>query len=217
MTTLSLTTRCLLLVAIVVAAHALPAPAGAQQAPAKSGFVIKKSNDTVAVELFSRDASNLTSEIYQSNGLRTQYAANLAADGAIKYIEMTRAGRQGQGIGLTIAFGDTLVSASMSGPGGENEKMDFQSRGHHTPFLAVSFALCEQIVRASQLEVGKSQKWTAFRLGAADTTTLTLTRFHADSVLFAMPDVQLKVAVSANGDVTGGRHMGQDWLIERRK
>jgi hypothetical protein len=119
-------------------------------------------------------------------------------------------------MGLTIAFGDTLVSASMTGPGGENEKMGIATRGHNTPFLAVSFALCEQILRSSRLDVGTSQKWTAFRLGAGDTTTLTVTRFHVDSALFSMPDVQLKVALSSTGDVTGGRHLGQDWVIERR-
>jgi hypothetical protein len=214
MTTLSASIRSAALIGAV--AHALSCPAQGQQA-AKPGFVIKKGKDTVAVEVYSRDASMLTSEIYQSNGVRTQYTATLGADASVTYIEMTRQGRQGQGTGLTIAFGDTLVSASMTGPGGENEKMSIASRGRNTPFLAVSFALCEQILRSSRLDVGKSQKWTAFRLAAGDTTTLTVTRFHADSALFSMPDVQLKVAVSATGDVTGGRHLGQDWLIERRK
>jgi hypothetical protein len=185
--------------------------------PAKSGFVIKKANDTVAVELFSRDASSLTSEIYQSNGLRTQYTATLGTDGSVKYIEMSRQGRQGQGVTITVAFGDTLVTGAMTSSGGDNERETIVSRGRNTPFLAVSFALCEQIVRANHVDVGKSLKLTAFRLGAGDTTSLTLSRFHADSVLFAMADVQVKVAVSAVGDVIGGRHVGQDWLIERRK
>jgi hypothetical protein len=200
----------------VASIAALTSAVGAQQ-PAKSGFTVKKGNDTVAVELYTRDGSSLTGEIYQSNGLRTQYTATLATDGSIKYIEMSRQGRQGQGMTLTIGFGDTLVAAAMSTSGGENEKMEFPGRGHRTPFLAVSFALCEQIVRASHLDVGKSDRWTAFRLAAADTTALTVTRFHADSVLFAMADVQLKVAISPAGDVIGGRHLGQDWAIERLK
>jgi hypothetical protein len=203
--------QALLLVAFIVAAANLAAQ------PAKSGFVIKKGNDTVAVELYSRDASSLTSEIYQSNGLRTQYTATLGSDATITYVEMSRQGRQGQGITVTVAFGDTLVTGTMTGSGGESERVAIPSRARKTPFLAVSFALCEQIVKANRLDVGKTVKLTAFRLGAADTAALTLTRFHADSVLFAMPDVQLKIAVSAAGDVTGGRHMGQDWLIERRK
>jgi hypothetical protein len=69
---------------------------------------------------------------------------------------------------------------------------------------------------ASHLTVGKSQSWTAVRLGAGDTTTLTVTRFHADSVLLAMSDIQLKLALSRAGEVIGGRHMNQDWLIERK-
>jgi hypothetical protein len=212
MTTLGLSTRTL-----VVAMLALATADRLDAQAAKSGFIITKGKDTVAVELYSRDSSTLTSDIYQSNGTRTQYTANLGRDGTIKYVELTRQGRQGQGVGITVAFGDTLVSASMTGPGGETEKMALPGRGHDTPFLAVSFALCEQILRASHLAVGKSQQWTAFRLGAGDTTSLTVTRFHADSALFAMPDVQLKVAISPAGDVIGGRHMGQDWLIERRR
>jgi len=46
----------------------------AQQA-GRSEFIIKKGTDTVAVELFSRDAETLTSEIYQTNGPRTQYTS----------------------------------------------------------------------------------------------------------------------------------------------
>lgn len=206
-----MTQHFLRLVALVVAA---PVVAAAQSAGPKPGFVITKGKDTVAVELYSRDGSTLTSDIYQTNGLRTQFTANLGQNGGVKYIEMTRQNPQGVGVGMTIAFGDTLTAVSISAPG-ENERMSVPSR-HPTPFLAFSFALCEQIVRASHLEVGKSETWMAFRLGVGDTATLTVTRFHADSALLAMKDIRLKVATSAAGDVIGGRHLGQDWLIERR-
>ena len=63
---------------------------------------------------------------------------------------------------------------------------------------------------ASHLSVGKSRVWTACRLGAGDTTTLTVTRFHADSVLLAMSDIQLKLAAvserrSESADATWAR------------
>ena len=51
-----------------------------QQAATRSKFVVKKGKDTVAIEIFSRDAGTLTSEIYQSNGIRTQYSLDLRPD-----------------------------------------------------------------------------------------------------------------------------------------
>jgi hypothetical protein len=53
-------------------------------------------------------------------------------------------------------------------------------------------------------------------LAAGDTATLTVTRFHADSVLLAMAEMQIKLALSPKGEVIGGRHLGQDWLVERK-
>jgi hypothetical protein len=100
--------------------------------------------------------------------------------------------------------------------GGEAEKFEFASKGKATPFLAVSFALAEQVMLASHLSVGGSRVWTAVRLAAGDTVTLTVTRFHTDSVLLAMSDLQLKLALSPKGEVIGGRHLAQDWLVERK-
>lgn len=186
-----------------------------QQTAARSQFVVKKGKDTVAIEIFSRDRSTLTSEIYQTNGIRTQYTADLRADHTVKHVEMTRQGRQGGGT-VSVTFGDSMVSAVASAAGGDGEKFEFVSHGKTTPFLAISFALAEQIVMANRLDVGKSAKLIAVRLAAGDSTTLTLERFHRDSVSLVMSDLQLEVALSPNGEVIGGRHLGQDWVVERK-
>ena len=209
-TSIGLLSRAALLALGTAAGRAIPA-----QQPARSEFIVKKGKDTVAVEIFTREANTLTSEIYQSNGVRTQYTLNLRPDASVQHVELSRQGRQGAGVGVSVHFADTLVTATMSA-GGESEKLEFPSKGKATPFLAVSFALAEQVMLASRLSVGGSRAWTAVRLGAGDTATLTVTRFHADSVLLAMSDVQLKLALSPKGEVIGGRHLGQDWLVERK-
>lgn len=189
-------------------------PLAAQQQQAKrSRFVITKGNDTVAVELFSRDGNALTSEIYQTNGPRTQYTMDLKPDSSISHVEFTRVTQNNQSIGVSIFFLDTVVKAQMS-VAGQTDQFEFPSR-KAIPILVVSFALCEQIIRASHLEVGKSASYTALRLGAGDTTQLTVTRFHQDSVSFAMQGAQLKAALGTNGDVVGGVHLGQGWTITR--
>jgi len=194
---------------------AVAIPLAAQQQQAKrSQFVITKGTDTVAVELFSRDRNVLTSEIYQTNGPRTQYTMDLKPDSSISHVEFTRVTQNNQSIGISIFFLDSTVKAQMSAQG-QTEQFEFPSR-NAIPMLAVSFALCEQIVQASHLGVGKSVSYTAIRLGAGDTTQLTVARFHQDSVLFTMQGAQLKGALGSKGEIVGGVHLGQGWTITRK-
>jgi len=198
---------------LVLLAAAVPLVAQQQHAK-RSKFVITKGNDTVAVELFSRDGNALTSEIYQTNGPRTQYTMDLKPDSSISHVEFTRVTQNNQSIGISIFFLDSTVKAQMSAAG-QTEQFEFPSR-RAIPILVVSFALCEQIVQASHLDVGKSAVYTAIRLGVGDTTQLTVTRFHKDSVSFAMQGAQLKAALGSKGEIIGGVHLGQGWTITRK-
>ena len=199
----------------LIAALVVSIPLAAQQQQSKrSQFVITKGNDTVAVELFSRDANALTSEIYQTNGPRTQYTMDLKPDSSISHVEFTRVTQNSQSIGISIFFLDSTVKAQMSAAG-QTEQFEFPSR-RAIPILVVSFALCEQIVHASHLDVGKSATYTAVRLGAGDTTQLTVTRFHKDSVSFVMQGAQLKAALGSKGEIVSAVHLGQGWTISRK-
>ena len=183
-------------------------------APKRSQFTITKGKDTIAVELFGRDGSSLISEIYQTNGPRTQYTMDLKPDSSISHVEFTRVNQANQSVGISIFFLDGTVKAQLTAQG-QTEQYEFASKTA-IPFLVVSFALCEQIIRSSRLAVGKSARYTAIRLGAGDTTALTVTRFHQDSVLFDMQGAQLKAALGTTGEVVGGVHMGQGWTITRK-
>jgi len=198
--------------ALTVAA-ALPLAAQQQQAR-RSQFVTTKGKDTVAVELFSRDANALTSEIYQTNGPRTQYTMDLKPDSSISHVEFTRVTQNNQSIGISIFFLDSTVKAQMSAQG-QTEQFEFTTH-KAIPILVVSFALCEQIVQASHLDVGKTATYTALRLGAGDTTQLTVTRFHKDSVSFAMQGAQLKAALGSKGEIVSGTNLVQGWTITRK-
>lgn len=200
-----------LLVVIAVCADQMAAQ---QTAAKRERFTITKGKDTVAVELFSREGNSLTSEIYQTNGPRTQYTMDLKPDSSISHVEFTRVNQANQSVGISIFFLDSTVKAQLTAQG-QSEQFEFTSRTA-VPFLVVSFALCEQIIRSSHLVVGKSATYTAIRLGAGDTTALTVTRFHQDSVLFAMQGAQLKAALGNKGEVVGGLHLGQGWTITRQ-
>ena len=190
-------------------------PLAAQHAPARGEFVIRKGKDTLAVERFTRDGATLSGEIAQSNGMRTEYVLNLRRDDRVDHVEMSRTARQGSST-LSVDLGDTLVRATVS-DGKQSQTMSVATTRTPAPYLIWSFALQEQLVRASRLAPGQSAKWLAVRLGAGDTATITATRFHADSVALSMPDVDdVRLAVSRAGDVTGAFRPAQQWLVERR-
>jgi hypothetical protein len=195
---------------------AMPFAARAQDA--RTEFIVRKGKDTLAVERFSRDAATLTltGTLSQSNGIRSEYVVNLRTDASVEHLEMQRQGPQGPAATLSIDFGDTLVNATADA-GGQTQKFSLPTRAKPMPFLVNSFALAEQIARASHLEVGKTMKWTAVRLGAGDTASMSVARPHADSVVISVPNGDLRLAVSKDGDVLGATFPAQQWTVERKK
>jgi hypothetical protein len=197
---------------IVAALAILALPAAAQ----KGTFVITKGKDTVAVETFSRDGTTLTSQIAHTSGLRWQITAALRPDGSVQTIEAMRQARAAEAsLTMNVHFGDTLVAAQASTFQG-SDKMSMPVRERAMPFLALSFALTEQIVQASHLALGTSRQWLSVRLAAVDTATITVARFHPDSVSIKAADMELKLSLSSTGVVVGARHVGQGWSVERR-
>lgn len=195
---------------------ALIASGAAAQAPAPTTFIIRRGADTVATERFTRDNGILSGAIVQLNGLRTEYVMTLRPDNSVEHVDLTRKGRQGNTSTLSVDFGDKSVQATATA-GGQSEKFDVTAPSKPTPFLVVSFALSEQIARAANLSAGQSVKWTAVRLGSGDTATVTISRFHADSISIAMEDVGVRMAINAKGDVTGGTHQSLPWIVERKR
>src|SRR5205823_3221458 len=135
------------------------------QDPPQSEFIIRKGKDTVAVERFTRDATTLTGLLSQTNGVKVEYVANLRPDQTVEHIELSRQGLQGPALTLSIDFGDTLINASFTSQS-KQQKMAISTQTRPMPFLVNSFALLEQIVRASHPAEGQKVKWLAARLGA---------------------------------------------------
>ena len=186
----------------------------AQDSP-RTEFILRKGKDTVAVERFSRDASTLTGLLSQTNGVKIEYVANLRADQSVEHIEMSRQGLQGPAVTLSIDFGDTLVSASFEAQG-KKQSMIVATQTRPMPFLINSFALLEQIARASHPAEGQKVKWLAARLGAGDTASISVTRGLADTVVVSAPNGDVKLQMSKAGDVIGGWFGPQQWTVERR-
>jgi hypothetical protein len=208
MTRATLVRAAMVLTAAVMAASSL----GAQ---AQTEFLIRKGKDTIAVERFMRDGLTLSGTISQSNGLRSEYVANLRADHSVEHMEMSRQGTQGPAALLSIDFADTLVKGSVTG-GPQPVTMTLRTAAKPLPFLIQSFALAEQIVRASHPTTGQTVRWTAVRLGAGDTASLSVARVHADSVVISVPQGDLRMAVNQAGDILGATFAPQQWVVERK-
>jgi hypothetical protein len=192
----------------------LASMAAAAQAP-RPTFVIRRDADTVAVERFNRDGDALTGEVRQKNGVVITYVMILKTGGGVALVDLTRTGPAGNTITAGADFKGNQVLTAVSA-GGQTEGETIEAAEHPVPFLAVSFAICEQIVRATHLKPGQTTKVLALRLGVGDTATATVARFHADSVSITMPDITMKLALNAKGEVVGGRNSNQPWTVERR-
>jgi hypothetical protein len=177
-------------------------------------FVIRRGKDTVAVERFTRDGTSLTGDIVQPAGAHLQYAVVLTPNGTAERVDLTRTPRQGPPINLGVDFGAASAHAILNGADGRDE-IDFPTPLPATPFLIQSFAITEQIVRTAGLAPGQQAKWIAVRLGAGDTATVTIARFHPDSVSLTMADVAVTVALDKAGRVVGAVHSRQPWVLER--
>jgi hypothetical protein len=192
------------------------ATASSLGAQAQTQFLIRKGKDTVAVETFTRDGLTLTGNISQSNGLRSEYVANLRTNNSVEHIEMSRQGPQGPAALLSVDFADSVVKGSVTG-GPQPVTLTLATSMKPLPFLMQSFALTEQIVRASHPTTGQTVRWTAIRLGAGDTASMSVARVHADSVVISLPQGDLRLAVNQAGDILGATFAPQQWVIERSK
>ena len=179
-------------------------------------FLIRKGKDTVAVERFTRDGLTLSGTISQSNGMRREYVANLRTDNSVEHIEISGQGTQGPALLLSVDFVDTLVKGSVTG-GPQPMTLSIRTVAKPLPFLIQSFALAEQIVRASHPSAGQTVRWTVVRLGAGDTASMSVSRVHADSVVISVPQGDLRMAVNQAGDILGATFAPQQWVVERSK
>ena len=192
----------------------LTAAVVAAAAEAQGPFIVRRGADTLAVEQFTREAGLLTGALTQKSGLRSEYVVVLKPDNSVERIDMTR--KAAQPITIGIGFDPQAVNVSFQ-QGGQSENASIATpSGRAAPFLALSFALSEQIVRAANLKSNETVKWLLLRMGTGDTATATITRYHADSVSITMADVGLKLAINAKGEVVGGTHQSQPWIVERK-
>jgi hypothetical protein len=199
-------------------------PCAAQTADPDSGtFVIRHAGDTVAVEHFSRTATKLegTLAMHDQKGTAQVYQAVVAPDASVALIEVTVQQKpdSGQKRGRVIQRARVIFKADSAAVDdvtnhGLQTRLFGTERGA-VPYLNLSFALLEQVVRRSRAATPAGTQVPLFNLGGGQTLDAKLSPIGADSLALAIGSVEFHLRVDPAGRVLGGRIPAQEVVVDR--
>lgn len=207
----------------LIGALITPATLGAQS-PADSGtFVIRRSGDTVAIERFSRTATELagTLAIHNKENTSQVYRAIIGPDATLPMIEVTV--REDADSGRTkghmvqqarIIFKEDSASVDDVNGRGLQTRIIGTHRGA-IPYLNLSFALLEQAVRRARAGAKPAAEVPFFNLGGGQTVDGKVASLGHDSLTVAIGTVEFHLRVAPDGRVLGGRIPAQDVVVDR--
>ncbi len=197
---------CALLVSLAPAAHA------------ESGaFVMLAGRDTIAVERFTRDATQLSGlTLFRPAGVRIEWVLALRPEGGAR--QLTTAVRPAtapadaapQQSAVFVWSGDSVFADVQPGHGGH-----FATVRGSWPYLNPSMALLEQIVRSVPRTRTTSTRVPVFMTAGGRTIEVEVGRSRADSVTLVFGGVEFALVVGADGRLRSGRIAAQDVRIER--
>ena len=208
------------LLALTVAA--LPCT-GQTAVPDSGTFVIRHASDTVAVEHFSRTATELEGSLAMRDqkGTAQLYQAVVAPDASVALIEVTVQEKpdSGQKRGRVLQRARVIFKADSAAVDdvtnhGMQTRLFGTERGA-VPYLNLSFALLEQAVRRSRAAGPAGARVPLFNLGGGQTLDAKLSPMGADSLALAIGSVEFHLRVDPAGRVLGGRIPAQEVVVDR--
>jgi hypothetical protein len=199
----------------------LPAPLLGQTEADSGIFIIRRANDTVAIERFSRTPVRLvgTLSIHNSKHSAQDYSAVIAPDATLPLIEVTV--REGLTTSETrprvvqrarVIFKEDSVAVDEVGGAGLTTRV-FETERGAVPYLNLSFALLEQ---ATRLAARGRTEIAFFNLGGGQTRSASLSRLGPDSLNLAIGEIAFHLHVDKDGRVLGGSIPEQNVVVERR-
>jgi hypothetical protein len=210
--------------AALVAGTALVA-AGPALAQESGVFAVVRGSDTVAVEHFTRDSSQLRGSLARraaGTGERLRYRATVLADASVPLLELSawRAedpedspARQT----TRVIFKDDSVAVDDATRWSGVNTVVLPTRRSALPYLNLSVAFLEQATRRAEQSRGDSAAVPFFNLGGGQTVTGTIRRVGADSAILQLGRVEFRLRVDGEGRILGGEVPSQGLLITRRQ
>lgn len=189
----------------------------AAHASTRGAFVMTAAGDTVAIERFERvDARVSGVVLFKPAQLRTEYAIQLNADQSAASMTLdahrsTDAANAAPIQSATAEFvGDSVITRINGGA-----RTAFSSSAGAVPYLNPSMLLFEQIARRGLAMRRQSAGVPMFMVAGGKTIEAVVTRANADTVVLSLGGLEIRLAMNAAGDVTGGAIPAQGVQIFR--
>jgi hypothetical protein len=200
-----------------------PTALSAQSVADSGTFVIRRRQDTIAIERFTRGETKLEGTLVLRNPKRTseRYSAVIAPDATLPLIEVTV--REGGDSGpvkakivqrARVIFKEDSVAVDEVGEAGLMTQV-FGTEPGAIPYLNLSFALLEQAVRRWRGTPG-STRVAFFNLGGGQTLRARISPLGSDSLKLDIGDVRFHLRVDRDDKVLGGRIPSQDVVVDRQ-
>ena len=209
---------------ILLALVALPAARRPLAAQADSGtFVIRHAGDTVATERFSRTATSIKGTLAIRNARKTSqdYQVVVAPDASVALIEVTVRENQDSGKAkgrvvqrARVIFKEDSAAVDDVTDHGLQTRVFGTGKGA-VPYLNLSFALLEQLVRRARAATPASSEVPLFNLGGGQTVEGKVSPIGTDSLAVAIGSVEFHLKVDPSGRVLGGTIPKQQVVADR--
>lgn len=176
-------------------------------------FLLRKGNDTVSVESVERSGNQLHSRLETRTAGAYDYTATITHEHLVSRLDLTAyaPGSRTAAAHAVLSFVGDSVTADVGN--GRIQRVATQ-RGAE-PWVNPSVALVELIVKRARLIGSDSVNVPLFIVSGGATVGGTVVKHGADSVVFTISGVALRLHVNAAGDVLGGIVPSQDNTIER--
>lgn len=200
----------------------LAAPPAQGQDPARGDLLVLLSGtgDTIAVERFSRSARRLEGELLiPSANARFTYAVDVDADGGAT--RLVNDYRQASALPTSdplqhadVRFTGDSAIAELSG-GGRSMTQRFATQRGALPFVNPSFALVELLLQRAHHLGGDSASVPVWAIQGGQTTQAQVVKRGSDSAVVTIGGIPVRLAVNADGAITGGAVPSQGLRIVR--
>jgi pimeloyl-ACP methyl ester carboxylesterase len=200
----------LLLIAIGVGS----ARTAAAQEP---GFRVVRGSQTIATESVTRAGGELRSDLRIGDQMRVTFVARIEDGALISSIRfsMFRGAESAAAVDATVKFEGDSATALVQGQGLPPEQ-HFAPGAGALPYINLSSALLEQIVRRARVVGGDEVEIPLLALENGIAFRATVTKVGADSVVVVLPPgVDLRLRVDAEGRLMGGSVPSQGVEIVR--
>jgi uncharacterized protein len=175
----------------------------------RDAYVIRAGQDTFAVENFSRSPDRIEGELVGAAIGRTGYVAQIGPDALFTAVNLKAwmpnadpASAPLQEADLTVQ-GDSVIANITGAAGSVTQRLASETGA--LLYLNPSFAMMEQLLRrVEHMGGGESATVPVFVTQGGTLLQATVTRPTPDSAVISMAGQQIRVAVRADGRMTGG-------------